>query len=71
MKINVELLGGFKQVVSPTKLTLSRDSAGKAAVGVQFVMLDAQGKAGPPINFPIPFSKIIEELGKRKQQLVR
>ena len=29
-------------------------------------MHDAQGKAGEPMNFSIPFSKIIQELGKRK-----
>ncbi len=66
VKINVESFG-LKQVVSPTKLTFSRDTAGKAAVGVQFVMHDAQGKAGEPMNFSIPFSKIIQELGKRKK----
>lgn len=67
VKVNVEAFGGFKQVVSPTKLTFGRDSAGKAVLGVQFVMHDAQGKAGEPINFAIPFSKVLEELGKRKK----
>ncbi len=66
VKINVETFG-FKQVVSPTKLSFSRDAAGKAAVGVQFVMHDAQGTAGEPMNFSIPFSRIIQELGKRKK----
>ncbi len=66
VKINVESFG-LKQVVSPTKLTFSRDAAGKAAVGVQFVMHDAQGKAGEPMNFSIPFSKIIQELGETEE----
>ncbi len=66
VKINAETFG-LKQVVSPTKLTFSRDGAGKPAVGVQFVMHDAQGKAGEPMNFSIPFSRIIQELGKRKK----
>lgn len=67
VKINIEPFAGFKQVVSPTKLTLGKDSSGKAAVGVQFVLHDGQGKAGEPVNFSIPFSKILEELGKRKK----
>lgn len=67
VKINIEPFSGFKQVVSPTKLTLGRDNSGKAAVGVQFVLEDGQGKAGAPVSFSIPFSKILEELGKRKK----
>ncbi len=67
VKINVEAFGGFKQVVSPTKLTFGRDSAGKAAVGVQFVIHGAEGKVSEPMNFSIPFLKILEELGKRKK----
>jgi len=67
VKINIEPFAGFKQVVSPTKLTLERDNSGKAAVGVQFVLHDGQGKPGAPVSFSIPFSKILEELGKRKK----
>lgn len=68
VKINLETFGGaMKQVVSPTKLTFSRDATGKAAVGVEFVMHDSEGKPGEPVSFAIPFSKIIEELGKRKK----
>lgn len=68
VKINLETFGGsLKQVVSPTKLTFSRDAAGKAAVGVEFVMHDGEGKPSAPVSFAIPFSKIIEELGKRKK----
>lgn len=65
VKINVETLG-LKQVVAPTKLTFGRDAAGKAAVGVQFVMHDAEGKPSAPMNFSIPFSRIIQEVEKRK-----
>ena len=68
VKINLETFGGsLKQVVSPTKLTFSRNATGKAAVGVEFVMHDGEGKRGEPVSFTIPFSKIIEELGKRKK----
>jgi len=68
VKINVETFGGkLKQVVSPTKLTFSRDAAGKAVVGVEFAMHDGEGKPGAPVSFSIPFSKIINELGKRKR----
>ena len=67
LPINVEAFTGIKQVVAPTKLTFASDSAGKAALGVQFVMHDAQGKAGPPMSFSIPFSRILQELGKRKK----
>ncbi len=66
VKINIEPFAGFKQVVSPTKLTLGRDNSGKAVLGVQFALHDGQGKPGAPVSFSIPFSKILEELGKRK-----
>lgn len=67
VKINIEPFAGFRQVVSPTMLTLGRDNSGKASVGVQFVLHDGQGKPGEPVSFSIPFSKILAELGKRKK----
>ncbi len=67
VKINIEPFAGFKQVVSPTKLTLGRDNSGKAAMGIQFVLHDGQGKPGEPVSFSIPFSKVLSELGKRKK----
>lgn len=71
VKLNLEMLGGIKQVVSPTQLTFGRDAAGKASVGVQFVMHDAEGKPSAPMNIAIPFSRIIQELNKRKPQPAR
>ncbi|MBX9669177.1 MAG: hypothetical protein K2X93_16245 [Candidatus Obscuribacterales bacterium] len=65
VKINIEPFAGFKQVVSPTMLTFERDNSGKAAVGLQFVLHDGEGKPGEPVSFSIPFSRILEELGKR------
>ncbi len=65
VKINIEPFAGFKQVVSPTMLTFDSDKSGKAAVGIQFVLHDGQGKPGEPVSFSIPFSRILEELGKK------